>query len=348
MDISRVAELLPDDGMLFGPCVRKEQMGLQMGPTPIDVVVGDQGAKSTLVNDLREAGLSVEKVKNVGAQTYTRTEYELTHDGKHVVLNVHTPRPGKSNTDVVNAKYSADINRLTMTNLDDIESLEPTALDNIENGTYRICDDGFGPTEQSELIASKFNLFKRPTSKKDNNRLDSSKMNGRVEQTTAANKEISKMGTKEMGFLGMMKTDAENAAYRVAATQITSGTKAAILTIMEKQGSGSDKLKAVSDMLDTEFGNALISMLVGMGLTYAPKISEDPRVIRLAGEFRTNGIAVAGNAVMGVAFEHLLPVITNALSALPAVEAADEKAQLRAGGESETEEEEEERTPAKK
>lgn len=138
-------------------------------------------------------------------------------------------------------------------------------------------------------------------------------------------KKIGKVKVKKMSnnngdrpaFMEMVKADAVQAAYRVAATQMSNGTKAAILTIMEKNGQGSDRIAALSDLLNTEFGNALVSLLLGVGLNYAPMLSDDPRAQKLATEFRINGMATAGNAVMDTAMQHFLPVITNALSALP-------------------------------
>lgn len=123
-------------------------------------------------------------------------------------------------------------------------------------------------------------------------------------------------------FLEMMKGDATNAAYRVASMQMTKGIKSGILAVLEKQGTDGTKLKAISEMLDTEFGTSLVSLLLGVGLQYIPKISEDPRAQKLASEFRVGGIAVAGNMVVDVALEHFLPVITGALNALPPQEPA--------------------------
>jgi hypothetical protein len=118
-------------------------------------------------------------------------------------------------------------------------------------------------------------------------------------------------------FLDMMKGDATAAAYRVASTQMTKGIKSGILAMMEKKGTGGDKLKAISEMLDTDVGAAVISMILGIALTYVPKISEDPRAQRLAGEFRTESMAIMGNTLMDTAIEHFLPVLTGALNALP-------------------------------
>ncbi len=117
-------------------------------------------------------------------------------------------------------------------------------------------------------------------------------------------------------FLQMSKSDGEKAAYRVASNQIVKGTKAALITILNKQGGG-DYTQALTDIMETEAGNAIVSLLIGYSLTYAPKISEDARFQKLSEEFRVNGMATAGNAVIGVAMEELLPVITSAMELLP-------------------------------
>lgn len=124
--------------------------------------------------------------------------------------------------------------------------------------------------------------------------------------------------TEKPSFFEMMKGDATKAAYRVAANQMTTGVKKAILTIMEKKGQSSERIQALGEMLDTQAGQAFISTLIGMALTYAPVISNDPRAAQLADEFRINGIATAGNAMMDVAVEHFFPVIASVLSNLPA------------------------------
>jgi len=139
-------------------------------------------------------------------------------------------------------------------------------------------------------------------------------------------------------FWDMIKDDGKSALYRVAATQSTKGVKAAILTMMQKQGSDSGSLKALEEVLETEFGTALVSAILGMGLTYMPKVSEDPRVAQLATELRVNSMGTVGNAVMEIAIEHFLPVISGALNSIPA-----EGAQVRVGENAEEQEQEEEK-----
>lgn len=146
-------------------------------------------------------------------------------------------------------------------------------------------------------------------------------------------------------FWDMVKSDAETAGYRVAATQLSKGTKAAILKLIESQGMDGNGIKAIEDILDSEFGAALISVGLGYGLTYMPKIGEDPRVEKLATEFRVGGMGAAGNVVAGIAMEHLLPVITGALASLP--EEASTNARIAETSQSHEEQEEEQQQSKK-
>lgn len=145
-------------------------------------------------------------------------------------------------------------------------------------------------------------------------------------------------------FWDMMKDDGKSALYRVAATQSTKGVKAGILKMMEGRGSDNGSLKALEEVLETEFGTALVSAILGMGLTYAPKISEDERVARLAQELRVNSMGTVGNAVAGIAMEHFVPVILNAVNSIP----AEENQQVRIGDKHEEEEQEEQKEEGKR
>lgn len=140
-----------------------------------------------------------------------------------------------------------------------------------------------------------------------------------------------KMDNNKQSFFEMVKDDGVNAGYRVAATQVTTGIRGAILTVLKNKGMDEGKLKAVSDLLETEIGRAMISVMLGYGLTYMPMIGEDARAQRLAKEFRVEGMATVGNEIVGTLMENFLPVITQALSALP-----KEEGQLRVEGKKDT------------
>jgi hypothetical protein len=135
--------------------------------------------------------------------------------------------------------------------------------------------------------------------------------------TLVTDVEPEKPAIEKLTFRQMMGQDMTNASYRVAANQLTKGTKKAILSLMEKQGQRQGHIRALSDLLDTEAGSAMVGMLLGMGLTYLPQVSNSPRAQRLAQEFRVGSMSKAGNAAMNIMTEHFIPVITSALSGLP-------------------------------
>lgn len=142
--------------------------------------------------------------------------------------------------------------------------------------------------------------------------------------------------TTKPEFWTEMKSNAVEATYRVGANQLSKGVKAGLISLMEKQGHGSDKIKALSEMLDSQIGQALISSILGYGLMYIPKLGEDERVEKLCKELRINGMTDVGNFVMDGLIEHLLPVVQQAISNIPS-----ESHQLRVGN-SNTEESTEE------
>jgi len=140
-------------------------------------------------------------------------------------------------------------------------------------------------------------------------------------------------------FVKNFKSDAHDAAYRVAGKQITTGVKSGIVTMMKKTDGMSPHVDAMTAMLDTQMGEALIGYLAGIGLTYAPKISDDPRAQKLAEEFRVNGMATFGNAAIETAMEHFMPSIMTALQQLPE-EASESKTRVDAVDEEDEEDEE--------
>lgn len=139
-----------------------------------------------------------------------------------------------------------------------------------------------------------------------------------------------------------LKDDAKEAAYRVAGTQITNGVKAALVKVFDGRGGKSEQMEMFKALLDSEVGDSLISLILGFGLNYAPKLKDDPRVQKLSEEFRINGMSVAGNAIVGAAMDTLLPVLNSALQSLP--EEENSNARITEA----SEEEEEEETAAKK
>jgi len=118
-------------------------------------------------------------------------------------------------------------------------------------------------------------------------------------------------------FVDMVKSDGTDAAYRVGAKQMTKAFKLATTNMLKGRGTKKSQINAIGEFLDTEFGESMISMLLGTGLNYMPGISNDPRAKKLAKEFRVEGMAQAGNLVADSVMQYLLPAVVSTLQSLP-------------------------------
>jgi len=105
-----------------------------------------------------------------------------------------------------------------------------------------------------------------------------------------------------------LKKEAVKAAYRVAANQISKAVKTGLVTLMQKKGMDDYKLGHLREVLDTEIGDALISVSVGYILSM-DKFSENEKAVKLANEFRVEGMATAGNVIVDSAINYILPSI---------------------------------------
>lgn len=162
----------------------------------------------------------------------------------------------------------------------------------------------------------------------------------RKQSTKDTETDTKKENTTMSKIIDMVKSDTKEAAYRVAGTQITNGAKAALIKLFESRGGSSEQMTVFRSLLDSEMGESIIAMMLGVGLKYAPMVKDDQRVQKLAEEFRVQGMTTAGNAVMEMAMGSILPVLTTALNSLP-----EETNAIRVG---EEEEEEEKSLPAAK
>lgn len=126
-------------------------------------------------------------------------------------------------------------------------------------------------------------------------------------------------------FVSMVKDDAMEAAYRVAAKQMSHAIRLAAVKLIRgrleskklKKSVINTQISGVEAFLDSEIGEALIAGAIGYGLTYTPHIKDDPRAKTLAKEFRVSGMTTIGNELVGLAVSNFLPILTDALQALP-------------------------------
>lgn len=124
---------------------------------------------------------------------------------------------------------------------------------------------------------------------------------------------------KNMSFSQMINGDMEKVAYRVARKQMYNGVKNALLIALQAKASSmsDEQLKLAKQLLESEIGEAIIDGLLGLALTYTPKICDDPRAKVLAEEFRVQSIATVGNAVLDSAIGVVTPLLSGALNNIP-------------------------------
>jgi hypothetical protein len=147
-----------------------------------------------------------------------------------------------------------------------------------------------------------------------------------LEKIKQENKIMAATTTKQ-SFMQMSKEDGEEALYRVGATQMSKAAKRTIVAVLKSKGALGSKGKkqaksselAIQEILDSPLGDIFVSGMLGYGLTYVPGFGQDPRIQRLAKEFRVGAMTQAGNEIMGVAMESFLPEISGILDKLPEV-----------------------------
>lgn len=118
-------------------------------------------------------------------------------------------------------------------------------------------------------------------------------------------------------FGGQLKSDFTNAAYRVGANQLLTMTKNMIVNYTRNHCNEEGKIRAMSDLLDTDIGKAVMGMFVGYVISQIPQADNNPKVARILKEFRVAGLTVIGNS----AFESILsgvmvPALTSAFQTI--------------------------------
>jgi hypothetical protein len=126
--------------------------------------------------------------------------------------------------------------------------------------------------------------------------------------------------SESKGFFDTVKEDAGEAGYRIAAKQMTKGVRSALVLTIKAKGGNGERAEAIGSVLESEIGEAIVEAFLGVILPQIPGIKDDPRIIRLAKEFRTSGMTTAGNAVLGEMMEFFLPAIKDAMQYLPPAE----------------------------
>ena len=121
----------------------------------------------------------------------------------------------------------------------------------------------------------------------------------------------------------MVKTDAEEALYRVTANQLTQAVNAALIDILKEKGANKRDITKFKAFLESKYGLALVGILLGYIIENVPlpMFQENDKIKKLAEEFRINGMAVIGNELIGTLMDKIGGKAFEALEKLPATKA---------------------------
>lgn len=133
------------------------------------------------------------------------------------------------------------------------------------------------------------------------------------------NEEFEKNRRIEMkqGFTEMVKSDAEDAAYRIGAFQGSKLLQKGLIELLKKQGMSKKGINSLTELFGTELGRAFLMGTIGVGVTQIPALAAMPKVQRMAKECRVAGMSVAGNFAIDGLVDELVPGLMSLLNSLP-------------------------------
>lgn len=140
---------------------------------------------------------------------------------------------------------------------------------------------------------------------------------GLKKETKSKDKKVSVEPEQNTTLITTLKSELGEAGYRVLTKKLLKGTKAAILKTLESKKESNEKVKMVSEFLDSDIGEFVLAELLGVIIPNIPKISNDPRAQKIAEELRISAMADAGNLIADSALGTIVPMITSAIESLP-------------------------------
>jgi len=233
-------------------------------------------------------------VKAKDGKQYTFKVYEPTDDNQMYYL-VELPK----DCDLI-ANNSLQIHKNGTVSF--VETLDANYIRNIQR-YYKDNLSDLNNVKIIRLTASQMEMFHKYYPFTDD--VKSEQKNSNVTINSAGENKME----QESEFKKMIKQDLSDAGYRVAANQSSKLFKDAVVHLLQSEKISNESVQILGDLLDTETGLAFIQFLLGVGLHFSPKISDDERVKKISEELRVMGMAKVGDQVMEFGMEYLLPAI---------------------------------------
>jgi hypothetical protein len=130
------------------------------------------------------------------------------------------------------------------------------------------------------------------------------------------NKKIGKKMNKE-NIVTTLQDRIEKATYRSAGRNITKGIAKGIIVMLKDKGTDESTLSIISAFFETEFGESLIGMLLGIAIPQIPMINEDERALILAEEFQVESTSRVMDTIISEVAVYIMPVISGVIEKIP-------------------------------
>lgn len=139
------------------------------------------------------------------------------------------------------------------------------------------------------------------------------------EETSVLKEEIM-IEENKTKFVEIVKSDAQEAAYRTAAKKGVRMLRAAILKVAKSKGVETKEINYLRKAFESELGESILSMALGYILTYAPlpgNVKNNRHFSKIVGELRINGLQIGMDVLLTEAMEYVGPALDEIRSLLP-------------------------------
>lgn len=124
-------------------------------------------------------------------------------------------------------------------------------------------------------------------------------------------------GSRVNQALAVVKSDGTDALWRVAAKQSVKLVRAPLVAFLTRQALPAGVVGFLTDLLDTDNGEAVLAYVMGSSMCYLPQFGTDPKFVRLAKECRVLGAEVFLSKVADIMLNPFREQIADLLKAVP-------------------------------
>ncbi len=117
------------------------------------------------------------------------------------------------------------------------------------------------------------------------------------------------MTSTPVTFLTKLQQNAKAAGPRILCKTISRGARAALIHLMKSKRMKKSWVRTVSEMMETEYGLAVVSFGLSLLFKYVPTLKDDPRAQYVADEFQIQSVETVGNELVEELMTFLLPAI---------------------------------------